>query len=495
MICCVISLYGQAAGDSQNVFKVLPAIDSLYKSYSVKYHLPGMVYGIVYNGRLVKTGNTGYMNISKKLPADSSSDFHIASMSKSFVSMAILQLRDRGKLRLDDPASMYIPELKNQKHVSPDAPAITIRNLLTHSAGFPEDNPWGDRQLAISDSQMLAMFSKGISFSNPPGITYEYSNMGYAMLGYIIKKVSGKYYADYITDNIFRPLGMNDTYYEYAKVPANKLTRGYRWLNGSWVEQPMLHKGAYGAMGGMITTMSDFAKYLVIHLAAWPPSSDVRRDVLKNSSIREMQKPWQLRGMDLTFGYGGGKACPTVTGYGYGLRWSQDCEGKVMVGHSGGLPGFGSNWSFMPDYGLGVICFANSTYAPASLINANILDTLVKLAGLQPRPIAVSAILAQRKKELVKLLPNWDDAESSGIFAENFFLDYFTDSLKKDANALFMQAGKITGTRPFVAENNLRGYFILVGEKSDIKVYFTLTPEVPALIQEYRISGVKKQKE
>jgi CubicO group peptidase (beta-lactamase class C family) len=451
------------------------------------------VYGIVYNGKLVQTGSTGYRDVPKKIPADTSSDFHIASMSKSFVSMAILQLRDKGKLRLDDPASLYIPELKSQKLASADAPPITIRHLLTHSAGFPEDNPWGDRQLAISDSQMLAMFKKGISFSNAPGLTYEYSNMGFAMLGYIIKKVSGKYYVDYITENILRPLGMNNTYYEYSKVPQHKLAHGYRWLNGAWVEQPMLHNGAYGAMGGMITTMGDFAKYLQIHLAAWPPASDEKSYVLRKSSIREMQKPWQLRGLDMAFSYNGTQACPTVNAYGYGLRWSQDCEGKIMTGHTGGLPGFGSNWAFMPDYGLGVICFANSTYAPAAVINANMLDTIVKLAHLKPRPIAVSPILEQRKNELMKLLPNWDNAKSAGIFAENFFFDYFTDSLKKEANQIFSKAGKITGVKPFVAENNLRGYFILEGERSDVKVYFTLTPEMPPLIQEYRISMVKKQ--
>jgi CubicO group peptidase (beta-lactamase class C family) len=413
-------------------------------------------------------------------------------MTKSFTAMAIVQLRDKGKLQLDDPAYLYIPELKNQQMASADAPPITIRNLLTHSAGFPEDNPWGDRQRAVTDSQMMAMIKKGISFSNPPGMTYEYSNLGFAMLGYIIKKVSGKSYVDYITQNILLPLGMNSTSFEYSQVAENKLAHGYRWLNNDWVEQPMLHNGAYGAMGGMITTLSDFVKYVSMHLSAWPPSSDAKKYILKNSSLREMQKPWQLRGLDMAFTYASGRACPTMTGYGYGLRWSKDCEGKVIVGHSGGLPGFGSNWSFMPDFGLGVICFANSTYAPVSALNGDILDTIVRLAHLQPRPVAVAPILEQRKNQLLQLLPGWNNARSSGIFAENFFLDYFTDSLKKEAGLIFTKAGKITGVKPFVAENNLRGYFIIEGEKANIKVYFTLTPETPPLIQEYKITEMAK---
>ncbi|MEJ7769387.1 MAG: serine hydrolase domain-containing protein [Chitinophagaceae bacterium] len=491
-ITCIIGVPGLFSQDNIKLRKILPIIDSLYKAASIKHHLPGMVYGIVYNGQLVQTGETGNSNISLQLLADSSSAFHIASMTKSFTAMAILQLRDKGKLSLDEPAYLYIPELKNQKAASPDAAPITIRHLLTHSAGFPEDNPWGDRQLAISNAQMITMIKKGISFSNPPGIAYEYSNFAYALLGYIIKKISGKYYVDYITDQVLRPLGMTNTYFEYADVADNKLAHGYRWLNNNWAEQPMLHNGAYGAMGGMITTMTDFVKYLSMHLAAWPPSSDNKNYVLKKSSLREMHHPWQLRDLDTAFAYRPGKKCPIVTAYGYGLRWSKDCEGKIMIGHSGGLPGFGSNWTFMPDYGLGVVCFANSTYAPASVINANILDTLIKLAHLSPRPIPVSPILEQRRNELIKLLPGWLNAPSSGIFAENFFHDYFTDSLKKDAMEIFQQAGKITGSTPIVAENNLRGYFILEGEKSDIKIYFTLTPETPALVQEYRIHQINK---
>jgi CubicO group peptidase (beta-lactamase class C family) len=102
-----------------------------------------MVYGIVAGGRLVYTGSAGEANVSLRTPVSSQTDFRIASMTKSFISVAILQLRDAGKIRLDDPAARYVPELAGQKGPAGDAPAITIRELLTHSAGFPEDNPWG----------------------------------------------------------------------------------------------------------------------------------------------------------------------------------------------------------------------------------------------------------------------------------------------------------------------------------------------------------------
>lgn len=492
MLLCALCNVNGFTQTGENMQPAWSVVDQLFKTYADKNHFPGLVYGIVKDGKLIHTGNTGFSNIEKQYVATVESDFRIASMTKSFISVSILQLRDAGKLKLDDPVWLYIPELKHQKYLTSDAPVITIRNLLTHSAGFPEDNPWGDRQLAVTDEELLAMIKKGISFSNAPGIAYEYSNMGFAMLGYIIKKVTGKHYADYITENILKPLDMNHTYFEYTKVPEKQLAHGYRLLNNTWIEQPMLHDGAYGAMGGMITSIEDFAKYVAFQLSAWPPRDDKETGPLKRSSQREMQQPWNFNNLNAAYQYPGGKACPLVSAYGYGLRWSKDCQGHIMVGHTGGLPGFGSNWIILPDYGIGIISFSNLTYAPASSINMVVADTLISLAKLQPRPIPVSAILNQRKNELVQLLPDWKNVKDSKIFAVNFFLDYFVDSLKKEATEIFERAGKIQHIGEFVAENNLRGSFIMEGEKANIEVWFTLTPEQPALIQEYHIKEVVK---
>ena len=177
----------------------------------------------------------------------------------------------------------------------------------------------------------------------------------------------------------------------------------------------------------------------------------------------------------------------------YGLGWTKDCEGKVWVGHSGGLPGFGSQWRIFPDYGIGVVAFANLTYAPTGSINAAVLDTIVKIADLKPMTIPVSPILRQRKDQLVKLLPGWKDAEKSGVFAENFFPDNLIDSLRTESTGLFAKAGKILNIKEMVPQNNLRGSFLLEGEKTNLMVMFTLTPENPPLIQEYHIWEVKKQ--
>lgn len=479
--------FAQTGSRTKDIEATLPVIDEIFSNYAAQNHFPGFVYGLIADGKLIHTGQIGYANISSKTIANSNSAFRIASMTKSFTAMSILKLRDEGKLKLDDPAYLYIHEMKGQKYLTTDASVITIRNLLTHGAGFPEDNPWGDRQLAKTDEELIAMINKGISFSNDPGLKYEYSNMGFAMLGLIIKKVSGLTYEDYITNNILKPLGMLHTYWEYSKVPAKELAHGYRWLNEAWVEQPLLHDGTYGAMGGMITTIEDFSKYVSFQLSAWPPRNDEDNGPVKRSSLREMQFPWNISALNTQFKYPGGRACPTVSAYCYGLGWTEDCAGRVYVGHSGGLPGFGSNWRILPDYNIGIISFSNLTYAPASSINLRVLDTLIALAKLQPRALPVSAILNQRKNELIKLLPGWMDPQSTHIFAENFFMDYFPDSLRKEAMAIFNKAGKIINISELIPENNLRGSFIMEGENTNIEISFTLTPENPALIQEYHI--------
>jgi len=142
---------------------------------------------------------------------------------------------------------------------------------------------------------------------------------------------------------------------------------------------------------------------------------------------------------------------------------------------------------------LGIISFANLTYANAGYINIQVLDTLISMARLKPRQMKPSSILTQRRDELVKLLPNWNNAEATGIFADNFFLDYFPDSLSKEAAAILAKTGKITKVDEVVPENGLRGYFIMEGENSNAQVSFTLTPENPALIQAYSIKETPKK--
>ena len=475
----------QDATRNERIAKTFPLIDQLYKEFALKNHFPGYAFGIVVDGQLVYKGNGGYANLEEKIPATSSSMFRIASMSKSFTALAILKLRDEGKLQLDDAVEKYIPALKGQG-LTKDAPLMTIRHLMTHSAGFPEDNPWGDRQLADTEEELNTLIKSQLSLSNTAGLEYEYSNLGFAMLGYIIHKVSGLTYDTYIAKNILAPLSMQGTSFEYTDVPKNLFANGYRYINEQWRKEQPLKNGIYGAMGGMITSIDMFSKYVALHEDAWPARDDAESFPIKRSSVREMHQPARFIGLNPNTIFSSGKKLATTSSYSYGLNWTIDAETKKSVGHSGGLPGFGSNWRFLPDYGIGVILFANVTYAPTSRINLIVLDTLIQLAQLKPRLIKVSSSLIERQKQLVKVITRWD--QSTPIFAENFFEDYPIEDLKNSADAIFKKMGNITKVNEMIPENQLRGYCIIDCEKGKVRLAFTLTPENPALIQEYHLT-------
>ena len=144
-------------------------IDALFAEFAKSAHVPGAAWGIVIDGELAHSGSAGVRDVVSGAPVDADTVFRIASMTKSFTAMAILKLRDEGKLSLDDPAERYVPELKGLRYPTTDSPRITIRHLLSHSAGFPEDNPWGDQQLADTEEQLSHMMQEGIPFSNAPG--------------------------------------------------------------------------------------------------------------------------------------------------------------------------------------------------------------------------------------------------------------------------------------------------------------------------------------
>src|SRR5690606_22634134 len=126
--------------------------------------VPGLAYGVVLDGRLLYSGGFGLADLARGVPADARTVFRVASISKSVTALAVLQLRDAGRLELDAPVARYLSELEEQPLPSADAPAPTLRHLLTHTAGLPEDNAWGDRQLGCSDIEFSALLRAGISF-------------------------------------------------------------------------------------------------------------------------------------------------------------------------------------------------------------------------------------------------------------------------------------------------------------------------------------------
>jgi CubicO group peptidase (beta-lactamase class C family) len=483
-----------SAGRAERVAAVLPEIDKMYTDLAAAEHLPGLVIGVVLDGKLIHTRSFGMANLERQVPVSASTEFRIASMTKSFVAMATLKLRDDGKLGLDDPVAKYLPEVRRVALPTSDSPDLTIRQLMTMTTGLPEDNPWGDRQMQIDNAALERFVGAGLSFSNAPAVAFEYSNLGYVLLGKVVSKVAGMRFQDYITKQILLPLGMNNTRWEYSKVAPDKLALGYQWVHGGWQLEPILHDGDGAAMGGLITTMDDFSRYVAFHLDASPARSEPDSGPVKRASVREMQQPRVFAGANPAATLADDKTPnPKVDFYGYGLSWTRDSRGVVIVGHSGGLPGYGSQYRFAPQHGIGIIAFGNLRYSPVYAPTTKALNVLIERARLEPRAIAVSPILAKRQGQVAQLIQGWDPALGAAIAAENFFLDRSREDWIAEARKQLAPIGKVVSVGPLKAENQLRGKFPLVGENGTVDVSFTLTPEREPKVQYLQIKPAAKQ--
>jgi CubicO group peptidase (beta-lactamase class C family) len=460
-----------------------PEIDLLFSQFAEKSHVPGIAWGIVIDGALAHSGAHGHRDVAAKAPVDADTVFRIASMTKSFTALCILKLRDEGKLSLDDPAERYVPELKNVQYPTADSPRVTIRHLLSHAEGWPEDNAWGDRQLAVSDEQMNEMLRRGIPFSNAPGLAYEYSNFGFAVLGRIVSRVSGVPYSEYVAANILRPLGMSSTTMEPRAVPRGKLALGYKWENGEWTEEPQLADGAFGPMGGMLTSIRDLSRYVAFHLAAWPPRDDRDAGPVRRASVREMQQVWRMAPTVARRNDSAENMLLNAGGYGFGLRISQTCDFSHVVAHSGGLPGFGSQMRWLPEHGLGIIALGNLTYTSWGAAIDRAVEALQRTGGLKPRAVQPSPALADARAAVTRLVTAWDDHLADRIAADNLFLDRSKELRRKDIEQFHAELGTCQPEDAFEVENALRGRWLMKCDRGMLRVAITLAPTMPPKVQ------------
>ena len=454
---------------------VPPQIDQTFTAAFEKSHAPGAVLGVILDGKLAYVKTAGVRDVATKAPVTEDTRFRIASMTKGFTAMSILKLRDAGKLQLDDPVAKYIPELAAINYPTKDSPVITIRMLLTHSEGFPEDNPWGDRQLAQTNETISAWMKAGIPFSRSPGIAYEYSNFGFAILGQIVERVSGMPYKTYVMENILKPLGMTSTTYDVESIPKDKIAYGYRWEDNQWKPEPILPHGAFGAMGGLWTTVGDLSKYVSFLLSAYPPRDDPESGPVRRASAREMQQAWRFASAAMT----GNPLRLNVASYGYGLRISTNCDFGYIVGHGGGLPGYGSYETWLPDYGAGVITFTNETYTSIVSVHNEILSAL----QLPKRAAQPSTALLQAKNDLSSLIAHWDPQLAERIAASNFFLDQTAARRQKEFADLAAEHGACKADPDMDAENALRGSWRMTCERGYLYVRTTLAPTMPPRVQ------------
>lgn len=446
---------------------------------------PGMVYGIVKDGSLVLSAVTGTQTPGGA-PVTLDTRFRIASMSKAFTALAILHLRDAGKLRLDDLAEQHVPEMRGWTYPTTDSPRIRIRDLLAHVTGMVTDDPWGDRQQVLSEAEFSAMIAQGVPWSRSGGMAHEYSNYGYALLGRIVTNASGEPFQHYITRTILKPLGMAATSYDIAQVPRDRLALGYRWQDEQWVAEPEMRDGAFGAMGGIITTANDYAKWVAFLLSAWPPRDGADTGPVKRATVREMVQGLNFVRVGPRRGAAEGDMCRQGTAYGMGMRITTDCDLGLAMEHGGGYPGYGSYVVLAPERGIAAFAFTNKTYTAPAVPVWQSLIALARAGVAEPRETPLNPLLARMQDAARAAYAAGDVKPLDGKLAMNFAMDRDAAHWRTEFARIKGLLGDCPTAEPLYATGNLSTAFRWNCAKGKLDGQILMAPTNPPTIQALR---------
>ena len=228
-------------------------------------HLPGIAVGVVADQELVWAAGFGFADTAAKVPMTPQTKFRMASHSKLFTATAVMQLREQGKLRLDDPVSKYLPWFQ-VKPAEPDDPPITIEELLTHSSGLPREagSHWTTFEFPTTEQLRGLMAERQAPFS--PEVRWKYSNLAYSIAGMVIEAVSGQRWADYVQQHIYEPLGMTSSSVD-ADVPGLAVGYGRLMPDGTRGINPFIDARGMAAATGITSTVEDMAQ---VRLGAVP---------------------------------------------------------------------------------------------------------------------------------------------------------------------------------------------------------------------------------
>src|SRR5262249_14223904 len=215
--------------------------------------IPGLALVVIKNGEVAKIRGYGVANLENDVPVNPDTVFDLASVTKQFTATAIMLLVEEGKIKLDDPISKYLRGSPRKWT------AITIRHLLTHTAGLPEYAPLPDKLNYTTAEQFEAATGDSLSFS--PGENHQYSNVGYFLLGMIIEKVSGQRYREFLAARFFKPLGMTSTSVLDQWAIVKNRAAGYTIRNGQLVNIRRVWQDELPSDWGVISTVRDLAKW------------------------------------------------------------------------------------------------------------------------------------------------------------------------------------------------------------------------------------------
>ncbi len=339
---------------------------------------PGMAVGVVSDQRVVWANGFGLANVAGKVPMTPQTKIRMASHSKLFTATAIMQLREQGKLHLDDPVSKHLPWF-GVTSPRPDDPPITIEELLTHSSGLPREaaDHWTTLDFPTREELKTLVPKRQAAF--PAETRWKYSNLAYTLAGLIVEQVSGETWADYVTRHIYQPLGMVSSSVD-KDVPGLATGYGRRMPDGSRETMPFVDARGMAAATGITSTVEDMARFVSAQFRDGAAGGD---RILNTASLREMHR---VRMLENNWTRG--------NGIGFSVTRNRD---KLYVGHGGSYPGYITNTLVDLKGKVGVIVLTNAQDGDASGIATQLMNTVGEA-------VAKAAAAAAQK---VKWNPAW----------------------------------------------------------------------------------------
>jgi D-alanyl-D-alanine carboxypeptidase len=335
--------------------------------------LPGVAVGVVADQDLVWSTGYGYADVAAKRPMTAETKFRMASHSKLFTATAIMQLREEGKLRLDDPVVKYLPWFRI-KPAAPDDPPITIEQLLTHRSGMPREagDHWTTYNFPTEEQLKALMPDREAAYS--PEVRWKYSNLAYSVAGMVVEAVSGEPWADYVTRHIYQPLGMTSSSVD-RDVPGLAVPYGRRMPDGSREVLPFVDARGMGSATGITSTVADMAKFVSAQFRTGPRGGN---RILGTASLREMHR---VRMMENTW----------TRGQGIGFSVSR-VNDRLYIGHGGGYPGNTTQTVIQLDDKVGVIVLTNTNDSDPGGIAQQLMKTVgqavAKATAVKPVVVA-----------------------------------------------------------------------------------------------------------
>lgn len=354
------ALPGTALAADERAFEAaLGDFRNLHRSEMRRSGIAGSSFYLVRDGRTVAADHLGEQEAEAHVPVDARTIYHWASITKTMTGIAILQLRDRGLLSLDDPILRYVPELAAVHNPHGDTGAITLRHLMSHSAGFRGGTwPWREQEWQPFEPRSWAQLEAMLPYTQVEfraGARFSYSNPGIVYLGQVIERLSGEDFEVYVDKNILKPLGMNESYFD--RTPPHLLrhrSHSYHVRDGKRVAAPFdVDTGVTVSNGGLNAPMPDMARYVAFLLGDPARAADYDL-VLKRSSLEEMWRPQIAAGDDFTQGR---MARTTRSGLSFFL---DEGRGVRFVGHNGDQNGFRAYLSLCPDQRAGTLLAFNT---------------------------------------------------------------------------------------------------------------------------------------